>query len=87
MKTFMLTKTHNWKNEKNKIKKRVLKDKTKQETPKNKNNWWKKPFKCKILSWNKHKETRQKKQQKNKEGENQQESKEKTKKKKKQETR
>ena len=44
MKTFMLTKTHNWKNEKNKIKKRVLKDKKKQETRKNKNNWWKETF-------------------------------------------
>ena len=34
MKTFMLTKTHNWKNDKNKIKKRDLKGKAKQETPK-----------------------------------------------------
>ena len=40
-KTFMLTKTHNWKNDKNKIKKRDLKGKAKQETPKNRNNWWK----------------------------------------------
>ena len=59
MKTFMLTETHNWKNDKNKIKKRDLKGKAKQETPKNRNNWWKKPFKCNIFSWNKRKETRQ----------------------------
>ena len=80
MKTFMLTKTHNWKNEKTKLRKGFWKTKQNRKPQKTKIIDEKKPFKCEILSWNKHKETRQKKQQKNKEGENQQESKEKTKK-------
>ena len=44
----MLTKTYNWKNEKKKKKhkkyKKDLKEKTKQETPQNRNNWWKYTF-------------------------------------------
>ena len=82
MKTFMLTKHTTEKNERNKIKKRDLKDNAKQKTlKKTKKIDENKPFKCKIwccfFSWNKRKETRQEKTTKNKE--NKQENKEGTK--------
>ena len=81
MKTFMLTKTHNWKNEKTKLRKGIWKDKTKQETPKNRNKLMKRNLSNVIFFRETNaKKQGKKKQQKNKEGENQQESKEKTKK-------
>ena len=74
MKTFMLTETHNWKNDKNKIKRRDLKGKTKQETPKNRNNWWKNLSNVIFFLWNKRKETRQERTTKKQGRRNQQES-------------
>ena len=59
MKTFMLTKTHNWKNEKTKLRKGFWKTKQNRKPQKTKIIDEKKPFKCIIFSWNKHKETRQ----------------------------
>ena len=64
MKTFMLTKTHNWKNEKKqKTRKRDLKDKTKQETPQKQKYLMKRCLSNVIFDvfslWNKRKETRQ----------------------------
>ena len=45
LKTFMLTKTHNWKkNKQTKLREGIWKAKQKRKPPKNRNNWWKEAF-------------------------------------------
>ena len=85
MKTFKLTKTHNWKNEKNKIKKGIWKAKQNKKPQKTEIIDEKKPSECNSFFGETNAKKHGKiKQRKNKEGKNQQESKEETKKNKKQ---
>ena len=81
LRTFMLTKTHNWKNERNNNKKKgIWKTKQNRKTQKTEIIDEKKPFKCNLFSWNKRKETRQERTTKKQGRKNQQENKNKQKK-------
>ena len=84
LKTFMLAKTHNWKNKKTKIRKGIWTTKQNRKPSKTEIIYEKKPFKCNIWCCffcdTKAKKQGNKEQQKNKEGKNKQESKEEKKK-------